>query len=187
MYPYRHFTPILLVDITGLGFFESIANFFNNIFGAGYTTTAKISETEEKLFDEITPINFGFGSVTTSILTETGDSSKPISVYANQDVVNPIVSSDAGIKINILDLGLTINLSLDNTSVSVSYTTEDTESSVSLYIDLSELEVGAKTSSEIQTGDQVNETYADVTIDGWAIVAAVYSYLTNQPLPQTAK
>ena len=124
MFAYCGNNPTNRADPTGL-FWKKIVNFFSdawngvktwaqNTFGYGSSTTTTIFEYETPIIPDPSPITATTGSNTTQTISKTGDSSKPISAYANKDAENPIISSSVGININISDATLTLSLGFDD-------------------------------------------------------------------------
>jgi len=95
----------------------------SNTFGAKSTVTQTISKKETEIVPAPSPITVTSGNETTTVVSQSGDSSKPISVYANGDIDAPL-SSSVGIVFNFKNGdALNISIGLDNTGIS--YTTTD--------------------------------------------------------------
>ncbi len=191
MFAYCNNNPVNNIDSTGM-FWKEIGNFFSkawkgiknlakSTFGAGSSTTATIAEIETPVLPDPLPITAKTGAKTTKTVSKHGDSSKPISVYANKDTAHPIKSSSAGININIVDFTLDLNLALDDIGVSGSWTNDKTTNCFGLKINLSELKVGFEVSTSIQWDNNTTDTvYTNASVSGWAIVAAYYFVTTGQ-------
>ena len=184
------------IDYSGM-FWEKIGQFFcetwnsiktwaSNTFGAGCTTTSTIAEVKTEIVPSPSPVTVEAGTITTQIVEEYGDSSKPFSVYANEDLEHPIISSSVGLKINILDFTLDISLGLDNIGISGSVTNGDVTDSVGFRANLSELKVGVETSTAIRWEAKETTTYTNTGVNGWAIIYAYLLLTTGQSMPQPA-
>ena len=190
MFAYCGNNPVNRADSTGM-FWEEIGDFFPNVwngiktwakntFGAGSSTTVTIAKTETPVIPDPSPITIKTGTKTTQTISKHGDSSKPISVYANEDAQQPIKSSSAGININIFDLTLNLSLGLDDIGISSSLTNGNTTNSFGVKLNLSELKVGFEGSTAIQWDNTTETAYTNASINGWAIVAAVVYVTTGQ-------
>ncbi len=196
MFAYCGNNPVMFSDPTGC-FWKKISSFFSNAwngvkswakntFGAGSSTTATITEIETSIISDPFPITMKTGAKTTQILSKHGDSSKPISVYANKDAQQPIKSSTAGINFNIFDLTLDLCVGLDNISISSSLVNGDTTNSLGIKLNLSELKIGFESSTAIQWDNTTETAYTNVDVSGWAIVAAYCWITTGQPVQSPA-
>ena len=190
MFAYCGNNPVNMVDESGTFFkqigswmknaWNSVKSFVKNTFGAGSSTSTTIAKTEVQYLPDPLPITAKVGSKTTKSVSKHGDSSKPISVYANRNAEHPIKSSSAGIKINISSFTFNINLSLDDLGISGSIVNGDTTNSIGIKANLSEVKLGVESSSAVKWDNATETTYANVYISGWAIVAAVVSAVTGQ-------
>lgn len=187
MFAYCNNDPINRVDPNGMfwkeigDFFSGIGRWFSNTFGAGSSTSTTITKTEVEHLPDPLPITVKTGTKTTQIVSQHGDSTKPISVYAKKDAEHPIKSSSAGLKVNIANFSLKLNLSLDNIGLSGSITEDDTTGSFGLRVNLSELKVGFEGASEIKWDNTTETTYANASISAWSVVAAYLMATTGQP------
>lgn len=158
-----------------------------SIFGAGKTTKSVISTPKIILPDPL-PIVVKSGSRSTTIVSKSGDSSKPISVYADKDVYHPILSSNAGIKINFSKFTLDLNFGLDNTSLMGHLQTDDsTTKSFGLKLNLSELKLGFEGSKKVKWDKSSDQTtYTNVSVNGWFLLAVCILVNTGQVvIPET--
>ena len=114
------------------------ANQNDSFFGAEATTSATIYEFEDDIWPDPFPVTIKYGSNIVQTLTSHGDSSRPISVYANGDTSNYLTSS-AGVNINIFDFTLNACFALDNIGLYGSIAKEDTVSGLGLKIDLTQI------------------------------------------------
>ncbi len=182
MFAYCGNNPVNRVDETGM-FWKEIGGFFSktwngiktwakNTFGAGSSTTTTIPGSETPIIPDPLPITVKTGTKTTQTISKHGDSSKPISVYANKDTQHPIKSSSAGININIIDFTLDLSLGLDDIGISGSLTNGNSTNSLGIKLNLSELKVGFEGSTAIQWDNTTETAYTNASINGWAIVAA---------------
>ena len=162
---------------------NSVKKWANDTFGAGYSMTATIAKKEVEYLPDPLPITAKTGTKTTHTISEYGNSSKPVSVYAERDANHPIKSSSVGIKINASNFTLDISLGLDNTGVSGSLTKGNTTNTFGIKANLSELKLGFESSSAVQWDNITETTYANASISGWAAVAVYLLVTTGQPMP----
>ena len=157
-------------------------NLLKQIFGAGYTEDVLIYERPIiDLFLVVATIKSGVKEDGT--LVSVGDSSKPISVYAKQNVTHPIKSSSAGAKINVGDVAtLQGAVSLDNTSVSGAIHFGDTTYSLALKLNISALELGIEGSSTVknQSGTRTTQ-YGSFNITGVGALMLVLAAMGGDP------
>ena len=190
MFAYCGNNPVNRADPTGM-FWKEIGNFFSNAwngiktwakntFGAGSSTTATIAEIETPVIPDPSPITVKTGTKTTQTISKHGDSSKPISVYANKDAQHPIKSSSAGININIVNFTLDLSVGLDDIGLSGSLTNGNTTNSFGVKLNLSELKIGFEGSTAIQWDNTTETAYTNASISGWAIAAAYILVTTGQ-------
>ena len=179
MYAYCSNNPIAGYDPTGEGFFkdawEKIKNFFVDTFGAGATVSYTTELTNTELFHPISPIQVSYGEEMTVLENSYGDSTKPISVYANGEAANYFVSSSAGILFNIGDFSLDISLAADDIGVSGSWDNGEIERAFGLSVNLSNFSIEGEYS---QTKDSI-KSYTKAGVSGWLILATVYVFYTG--------
>ena len=190
MFAYCGNNPVNRADSTGM-FWKEIGDFFSkawngiktwakNTFGAGSSTTATIAEIETPVIPDPSPITVKTGTKTTQTISKHGDSSKPISVYANKDAQHPIKSSSAGININIANFTLDLSVGLDDIGLSGALTNGNTTNSFGVKLNLSELKIGFEGSTAIQWDNTTETAYTNASISGWAIAAAYILVTTGQ-------
>lgn len=171
----------------GLGYYskgtQSVKNGSSNVFGAGSSTSVTITKTEVQYLSDPLPITAKTGTKTTKTISKHGDSSRPISVYAIHDAINPIKSSSCGLKFNISNFTLNISLGLDNIGISGSLMNNNTTNSFGLKINLSELKIGFESSSVVQWDSITETTYTNVSANGWLLVVAYMFATTGQLMP----
>ena len=143
-------------------------------------TSTTIYKYEENIIPDPSPITVTSGDTVSQTLTETGDSSKTISVYADYDVDNPINSSSAGINFNIEQLTLNANLALDDISLKASCNTNNITNSISIKGNVSDLKIGLEYSSTIKWDNSSQTTYTNVSFSGVALVAIYMLATTGQ-------
>lgn len=190
MFAYCGNNPVNCADPTGM-FWKEIGDFFsnawsgiktwaNNTFGAGSSTTATIAEIETPIIPDPSPITVKTGIKTSQTISKYGDSSKPISVYANKDAQHPIKSSSAGININIFDFTLDLSVGLDDIGISGSLTSGSTTNIFGVKLNLAELKIGFENSIAIQWDNTTETVYSNVDVSGWTIAAAYILITTGQ-------
>lgn len=117
------------------------------------------------------------------LVSKHGNSSKPLSVYAKRDAEHPIKSSSAGLKFNISKVTLDISIGLDNIGISGSIIDGNTTNSIAIKANISELKVGFEGSTAIKWDNTTETVYTNVSVSGWAIVAAYVLATTGQSMP----
>ena len=193
MFTYCGNNPINYQDSDGMfwkeigGFFKKagrkIKKFVSSTFGAGSTTTKTIASSKKSYLPDPSPITAECGTTTSKTISSRGDSSKPISVYANRSIDNPVKSSSVGLKINIFDFTLNISLGLDNTSISFSAKNGDSTSKCGVRANFSKLKVGIDSSTTVKWDNDVAETvYSNASVSGYAI-AMGYIFAKTGVLP----
>lgn len=193
MFAYCGNSPIKRIDYSGM-FWEEIGEFFVNAwegikdwasdtFGARSSTTVTIEDKETQVVADPSPVTVTTGAKTTQTVSSRGDSSKPISVFANKDAQHPIISSSVGININISDFTLVFSLGLDNTSISGAIKSGDRTDSFGVKADFSEFQVGFESATTIQQGNTSGVAYSNISANFWAIAAAYCLITTGQSVP----
>lgn len=155
----------------------------SSIFGAGSATKSVIAPAPTAVIPDPWPITLKSGSKTTTVVSKHGNSSKPISVYAEGNVEHPILSSNVGIKINIAKFTLNLSLGVDNTSLSGSIAKKKSTDSFALKLNLSELKLGFESAKTVKWDSSSDETtYTNLSVNGWFLAAAYAFVRTGQPL-----
>jgi len=193
MFAYCGNNPVSHIDCSGMfweklkaafsGAWNKLKTLAKNTFGAGSSTTVTIAESETPIIPDPSPITITAGTQTTQTVSEHGDSSKPVSVYVDYDAANPITSS-AGAYINISDFTLDYKLGLDNIGLYGSLTNADKTTNFGLRRNLSEFKIGFEYSESIQWDNTADTAYTNISINGWAIIAAYYYLTTGYYEPQ---
>ncbi len=181
MYAYCANNPINRTDLTGRfwkevgDFFKSIGNALASLFGA----SSQVVVEEEKTVSSTpvySPISAKTGVKSTTIISSKGNSSKPISVYANGVSNNP-VSFTAGVKINIAKCSFDFSLGLDNVGLKFSIANGDINTSSALKLDITELKLGFEAEMESRITENIYESaYGNTSING-GIVGAIYMFV----------
>ena len=135
----------------------------SGIFGASYSA---VISTEQSV-----PFNFLIGTYTTgtrtkTVVNETGDSSRPISVYLEHDLGN-VLDSTVGLKFNTNILTIDLRLGLGDTGIyGLVNNSSDTASEFGVKIDLPHLLAGIDSSSinYLDTGEW--SQYTNLSIGG---------------------
>lgn len=165
-------------------FWKEIGNWFKNAWNSVKTwasnTFGAESSTVYQKYDEKEIVSGGLNCLVTvkagtrgsTTVSKRGDSSKPVSVYAQARSDKPILSS-AGVKFNIVDLTLDISLGLDNLGISGSLLNGDTTSTFSIHADVSQLKVGLEFASTIKWDENTHSSnYTNCSVTGVGIIAA---------------
>ena len=197
MYSYCGNNPVNRIDSNGR-FFEKIGwclkkawngikTFFKNTFGAGASTTVQ----KYDVYTENTPEPFNAvvsqktGRKEKKVVSKHGDTSKTISVYAEERADN-IIFSSAGIKINFCDFTIQANLSVENLGVSL---LKKNGESYSFYRDFSQTSFGFEYSQVTVDWDEGTSIidYSNVEISFLTVIFALVGCSspsgTVNPLP----
>lgn len=193
LFAYCGNNPVNRIDITGMSWNE-VKAFFSlcwagvkfwaaNTFGAEYTTTATIKKEVSPIIPDPSPITLISGVTTTETVSQRGDSTKPVSVYADKNIQHPIISSTAGIKFNSENLSIKLNVGFENFGIYGSRSKDNTTKGFGLKINLSEFKFGFESFTSIFNEGTTVTSYTNSSINGW-ILAAVFVYVyTGQPFP----
>lgn len=122
------------------------------------------------------------------MISKHGNSSKPISVYAQRDVEHPIKSSSAGLNINISSFTLNIGLALDNIGISGSVRNGSTTNGFGIRANISELKIGFDVETCNEIDNSTSEiSYGNASVSGLAIAFAYVYLKTGQRMPMPAE
>ena len=189
MFAYCGNNPVNRADPSGM-FWKEIGNFFKGVgtaianfakatFGAGATTVHQIKQETELVPPVVNMfVTVKTGTKESKTVSKKGNSSKPISVYAQGRSDNYALSS-AGININIASFTLDISLGLDDIGISGSIKNGDTTNAFGISADISQFKVGFEASSTVKWDESTDVTsYTNASITGWGI-AAVYIFATT--------
>ncbi len=190
MFAYCGNNPINREDPSGR-FWKEVGNFFKKVgavivdtvktvFGAGSSTVATISETKTMIIPDPSPITVETGTEITKNISQQGDSTKPISVYAEGNLTYPIKSSVIGLKINISKFTLNVNLALDDIKVSGNITKNNTTNGFGIKANLSQLKVGFEGWTTIQWDNNMNTAYTNVNLSALPLAMAYAVVATGQ-------
>ena len=185
--------PVNHTDHTG-ALWEEIGSFLSSVwakikncvkttFGAELSCTATIDVKKKILLPQLSPITVTTGSKTTQVISKAGSSSKPISVYANHDAQYPIISSSAGMNINIANFIWNMNLAFDNIGVYGLSSHGNTTDSFGIKLNLYDLKIGFEGSTTIQWDRTTETVYTNVSVNAWFLVALYLMYTTGQYVP----
>ena len=182
MFAYCSNNPISFNDPTGEGRIldwlnekkDDLANWFYDTFGAE-ATVSNSTDIEQPITPPLLPITFSQGTTITNVEKSYGDSSKPISVYANAEQSNLVLSSSAGVKINIGNFSLQSSLGLSDIGMSCSITDGDTKNSFGISADISKFRVVGTYS----TSKNEITNYVRGGASGWFIVMVIYAIETG--------
>ena len=130
---------------------------------------------EDTATHPLSPITYSTGTTVTNVEESYGDSSKPISVYADAEMSNLVFSSSAGLKINCGDIMLKAPFALDDIGLSGSWTNGDSTTELSLSINIQKMRVEGKYS--VTTGNKT--IYNKVGVSGRFILVLVYILQTG--------
>ena len=199
MFTYCGNNPVNRNDLTGafwkeIGDFfkkagKAVVNFVKSTFGAGATV---VRQTRQEI--ELSPpgvnlfVTVKKGTKENKTLSSRGNSSKPISVYAQGRSDNPLLSS-AGLKINIASFTLNVSLGLDNIGISGSVKNGKATNTFGLSADLSQLKIGFESSTTVKWDNDTNVTdYINASVTAWGIAALYILVTTGEwvPSPQPA-
>ena len=192
MFVYCGNNPVNRADQSGQ-FWETVGNFFNNIwsgitswfsstFGAGASTTSTIYKEETPVIPDPFPITITETSEISLKDIDIGDSTKPISVYANGNLNKPIAST-AGVKINVDQLSLQVCVGIDDISVKGLLRDDNSSNSFGARLDLSRLKLGIEYSSSVTWDLTTHTDSVNASINGWTLVFLYYLATTGQGVP----
>ena len=181
MFVYCGNEPIFRKDISGL-FWEEIKNFFIGLFGS--ESSAEVSYTyEDKVFlPDPLPITVKKGNTSSYVVSSRGDSSKPISVYATGNIVNPL-ESNAGIKVNAFSWSLNISIGLGNTGISISKNSDNNELGVGIKLNLLELKAGIEATNTVHYRNSSQTSYTNISANGGFLLMLYMLLTTGQYQP----
>lgn len=170
MYAYCENDPINRIDSNGkfwkeIGdFFKGIANAITSFFGAS-SQVSIVTEKTEYLTSAISPVAVKTGTTISTVSSSKGNSSKPVSVYANGVSNNPL-SSTAGIKINIAKCSFDVGLGLTDTSLKFLISNGDITTSSAFKMDITKLQIGFEMEVEEKIATDVYASgYANASIN----------------------
>ena len=129
------------------------------------------------------PITWKNGVQVSETISSYGDSSKPVSVYANCVANNKILSSSAGVKVNIGSYTANLNVALDDVSLMSSIRYENTSYSIAVKVNLSELKIGLESAVTQNIENKMEKQYTNVSVNGWFLAALAYALVTGNPMP----
>ena len=191
MFAYCGNNPVSRVDTTGM-FWSKVGQFFNNLwnevntwanntFGAGSAVVHVRDYGTEKMpiiIDQFITVDAGIRSSYT--VSETGDSSKPISVYTEVRADNAALSS-AGIKLNGPTTSNVYSLGLDNIGHIYTYNTGNSSAfSHGWTCDLSQIKIGYECALISWDGNKQSENYVNISVTGTGICAILFLLTTGQ-------
>ena len=159
--------------------------FLGKVFGAGASSVYQTKYEEECASKYISPvISVKKGEKRNTILSSHGDSSKPISVYAQGRADNELLSS-AGLKINIGNFSLNFSLGLDDLGISASVNKGNAIESIAMTADLEQFKVGLEQSATVWDKNSSITDYTNISVSGWILVATYIFIETGewQPTP----
>ncbi len=155
---------------------DSVTTWASNTFGAG-TSSIIMRELVTEHIPIIFPLSCSTGTKKAEIISENGNTSKPISVYA-EHVTNNEITSSIGINFNIADFTLNINLGVTDIGIYGSIKKGNTSSGFGLKTDFSKLRIGFEGFTTIQSDNTTETTFTNVSINGWALLL-FYELVTN--------
>ena len=189
LFAYCGNNPVNRVDPYGTAWgdiWDEFIEFLGEIFGASSSTIAS-SKYEKEIIPDLMPVTWKNGIQVSQIIDSHGDSSKPISVYANYAVDNKILSSSAGVKVNVGSSTASLNISLDDISLMGSHKYKSTSYSFGVKINLSELKIGLESAVTQSIDDTIQKQYSNVSVNGWFLAALAYALTTGNTIPSPAQ
>ena len=154
-----------------------------NTFGSEFTTTAIISKEESPIIPDPSPITLISGVTTTQTVSQSGDSTKLVSVYADKNIQHPILSSTAGIKLNAGKFSFNLSLGIENFGVYGSFTNDNIVKSFGAKLNLSEIKFGFESSTSIFDNGTTITTYTNGSANGWFLAFVFVFVTTGYPVP----
>ena len=192
MFAYCGNDPVNHIDSTG-AFYNEVDVFFsfiweclffclNQPFGAGSSTTVTIFEHKTAIIPDPWPITITQETQISEVVTESGDATRPISVYANYDAKNPVASSSAGLNVTVNSFNLNVNLALDDVGIYLGVINGNTKNSIGLKIDLSSFKIGIEKATETRSEKRITTHSTNVSISGWVLLMGLVYVSTGQVL-----
>jgi len=160
---------------------NSVKDWASNTFG-GETSIVYQTENEYEYSPAILNmfITVKEGARQTVTMVTTGDSSKPISVYAEGRSDNFLLSS-AGVRINVLNFTLEGSLGLDDIGIRGSIRRGDSATSIGIKADISQLKIGFEGATTVRWDSRTDVTnYTNVSVSIWGIIAVYMLATTGQ-------
>ena len=160
----------------------------NSVCGASANVVSEINNYEKRVLPEISPINFTTGSKSEYTYENYGDSSKFSSVYATEQINNPVLSY-VGYKLNISDYTLDLSLGLDNTGIKFLYNKDNSSYAFNLNADITKASINIGVENTIWVEPSSNTTqYSYFSVNALLIAAILYGYdssYSTQTVPAT--
>lgn len=154
---------------------KGVSSAISSLFGA----LAKVAVQKEQAVVSTPiyfPISFNAGTTVSTVTSTKGNSSKPVSVYAN-GISNKPLSSNVGLVVNVSKSSLALEIGLDNTALKFATINGDATTSAALKMDITKLQIGFEAEFETKIAANVYEsTYANTSING-GILGVVYMFL----------
>lgn len=150
----------------------------SSFFGASASTTSTITKSESYIIPDPSPITFKTGNKVTRTTYSTGDSSKPVSVYAVGSLDDQVFSSSAGLKLNYPNLTVKFNLAVDNIGIYGSVSKNNVTDSFGLRVNITQLKIGINSSSSVTLDNDTYTDYWDFDVSGW-LIACAYLLVTE--------
>ena len=185
MFSYCGNNPVSRVDPYGTSWgdlWDDFIEFLGEIFGASSSTITSL-KFEKEIIPDPMPITWKNGVQVSETISSYGDSSKPVSVYANCVANNKILSSSAGVKVNIGSYTANLNIALDDVSLMGSIRYENTSYSIAVKVNLSELKIGLESAVTQNIENKMEKQYTNVSVNGWFLAALAYAVVTGNPMP----
>ena len=191
MFAYCLNNPINNIDTTGTQtkdvwyFHQQMKNdtyWYQNIFGASAYTTYSFVE-EQQIIPDPLPVTLTVGTKTTQTITEYGDASNPLSVYAEGSMDNLVGSSSVGVRLNVSDFSLDIGLALDDIGITGSITEGTKTTSFGITANLTSFKIGITGETSISWDNVSEASYWNLSISGWTIIFLYCWLTTGQPVP----
>ncbi len=168
MFAYCGNNPVNKYDSTGripewvTDWLDTIADWLKGIFGGEASITSSHTTSHEANYF---PVKVESGNTTTKTHYKVGDASKPISFYANAEESNLVLSSKAGLVVNISKLSVNANLALDDISASGSIEHEKSAGYFSIKANIAEGKIGIEYGETVEQGQLSNTTYTNISLD----------------------
>ena len=149
-------------------------------FGAGADTVFRFTEKKQTNFSVADIVTITSGKYSSKKVNSAGNSTKPISVYAQGRADNWLLSS-AGIKINVNDFTLNISVGMDNIGITGYVKDGNITNSFGIKANFSEFKVGFEGSTIVQWDDtNSTTTYQNASIGMGPVIAVVVFAQTGQ-------
>ena len=164
---------------------NSVKKWAKNTFGSSASLVSTATYTE-KIIPEPSPLVVETGTSTKQIISQCGDSTKPLSVYADGSLTNPMQSSKVGVKMNIAKIEIDASWGKEATGITYSYTNNGATKRFGIIYNQSKLKYGIEFGTAIQWDNYEQSNFTNISVSGIGLVAAYVFAVSGQTILQPA-